>query len=61
MMHTERRSSGDERIRIDQRKIIRFDKNGGDRRTVSGRRSSDVRMEVVYEKNDQSPFLGLES
>ena len=43
----ERRSSADRRVKIDQRKNIRFDDSGGDRRSGTGRRSSDDGFEVL--------------
>ena len=45
--YTKRLNSVDRRTRLDPRKIIRFDKIGGDRRSGSGRRSSDERLEVL--------------
>lgn len=42
----ERRSGEDRRICIDQRTSIRFDNKGGDRRASSGRRSTDVHLEM---------------
>lgn len=41
----ERRSGLDRRVQIDQRTNVRFD--GGDRRSESGRRSSDEIFEVL--------------
>ncbi len=43
----ERRAGSDRRVKKDQRASIRFDKNGGDRRAGSGRRSSDENFEVL--------------
>jgi len=43
----ERRSGSDRRVKKDQRASIRFDKNGGDRRSDSGRRSSDEIFELL--------------
>ena len=42
----ERRSGADRRVRIDQRTSVRFDDNGGDRRSETGRRSDDEGFEV---------------
>ncbi|MDH5711022.1 MAG: hypothetical protein OEZ15_05100 [Gammaproteobacteria bacterium] len=42
----ERRSGDDRRVRIDQRSSVRFDEKGGDRRDDSGRRSTDVNLEM---------------
>ena len=43
----ERRSGADRRVRIDQRTSVRFDDNGGDRRSETGRRSDDEGFEVL--------------
>ncbi len=43
----ERRCGSDRRVKKDQRASIRFDKNGGDRRSEAGRRSSDEIFEVL--------------
>lgn len=43
----ERRSNADRRVQIDQRNNIRFDDIGGDRRSDTGRRSSDEGFEVL--------------
>ena len=45
--HNKRLNRVDRRKRLDPRKTIRFDKIGGDRRSGSGRRSSDERLEVL--------------
>ena len=45
--NTERRVVNDRRLIIDQRKTVRFDANGGDRRTGAGRRSTDVHLTLV--------------
>ena len=42
----ERRSGKDRRTRIDQRANIRFDETGGDRRSDTCRRSSDICLEI---------------
>lgn len=43
----ERCSGTDRRVRIDQRASVRFDDNGGDRRSETGRRSDDEGFEVL--------------
>ena len=38
---TDRRHQYERRVALDPRHIVRFDKNGGDRRSVFARRSTD--------------------
>lgn len=46
-VNIERRCGSDRRVKKDQRSSIRFDKNGGDRRSGSGRRDSDESFELL--------------
>ena len=43
----DRRSGKERRQRVDQRTNIRFDANGGDRRSSECRRSSDICLEIL--------------
>jgi hypothetical protein len=43
----ERRSNTERRVRGEQRANVRFDGNGGDRRSGKGRRSTDEGFEVL--------------
>jgi len=46
----DRRKNCDRRVRVDQRKNIRFDENGGDRRSGNARRATDEGfMDIDFE------------
>ena len=43
----ERRSKKERRLRVDQRSNIRFNESGGDRRSSTCRRNSDICLEIL--------------
>lgn len=43
----ERRTKRDRRQRLEQRNNVRFDKSGGDRRSMEGRRRDDIGFQLL--------------